>query len=160
VLSKRLASYRAQTEPLVHYYSEKRKLITVDGMMSIEQVTGAINRVLAALEADSAAKAEKKAATRKPAKAKKAAGKARIRRRPREPKAAKKAAKKVTKKTAKATARKAKGLKTSREGRQGGGEGPEKDRSEGQKPSGGNQTAKTRKVAKKTTKRPLKPSNG
>ena len=52
VLSKRLASYRAQTEPLVHYYSEKRKLITVDGMMTIEQVTAAINRVLAALEAD------------------------------------------------------------------------------------------------------------
>lgn len=51
VLSKRLASYRAQTEPLVHYYSEKRKLITVDGMMSIEQVTAAINRVLAALGA-------------------------------------------------------------------------------------------------------------
>ncbi|HBF55117.1 MAG TPA: adenylate kinase, partial [Afipia sp.] len=54
VLSKRLASYRAQTEPLVHYYSEKRKLITIDGMMTIEQVTAAINRVLAALEADSA----------------------------------------------------------------------------------------------------------
>ncbi|HAO40009.1 MAG TPA: adenylate kinase, partial [Afipia sp.] len=56
VLSKRLASYRAQTEPLVHYYSEKRKLITIDGMMTIEQVTAAINRVLAALEADSAGK--------------------------------------------------------------------------------------------------------
>ena len=35
VLSKRLASYRAQTEPLVHYYSEKRKLITIDGMMLV-----------------------------------------------------------------------------------------------------------------------------
>jgi adenylate kinase len=46
VLSKRLASYRAQTEPLVHYYSEKRKLITVDGMMTIGSVTSAINRVL------------------------------------------------------------------------------------------------------------------
>ncbi|HAP09449.1 MAG TPA: adenylate kinase, partial [Afipia sp.] len=62
VLSKRLASYRAQTEPLVHYYSEKRKLITIDGMMTIEQVTAAINRVLAALEADSAAKSAKKGA--------------------------------------------------------------------------------------------------
>nr|HAQ92752.1 adenylate kinase [Afipia sp.] len=79
VLSKRLASYRAQTEPLVHYYSEKRKLITIDGMMTIEQVTAAINRVLAALEADSAAKSAKKGArkTAKPATgAKKAAGKA------------------------------------------------------------------------------------
>jgi adenylate kinase len=49
VLSNRLASYRAQTEPLVHYYSERRKLITVDGMMTIEEVTADINRVLAAL---------------------------------------------------------------------------------------------------------------
>ena len=36
VLSKRLASYRSQTEPLIHYYSERRKLLTVDGMMTIE----------------------------------------------------------------------------------------------------------------------------
>src|SRR5215475_3146238 len=36
VLVKRLASYRAQTEPLIDYYSEKRKLLTVDGMMTIE----------------------------------------------------------------------------------------------------------------------------
>ena len=36
VLSKRLASYRSQTEPLMHYYSERRKLLTVDGMMTIE----------------------------------------------------------------------------------------------------------------------------
>src|SRR5450631_3613444 len=39
VLTKRLASYRAQTEPLIHYYSERRKLLTVDGMMTIEHVT-------------------------------------------------------------------------------------------------------------------------
>ena len=26
VLTKRLASYRALTEPLIHYYSERRKL--------------------------------------------------------------------------------------------------------------------------------------
>jgi adenylate kinase len=51
VLSKRLASYRAQTEPLVHYYSERRKLVTIDGMMTIEQVTREINRVLAAIAA-------------------------------------------------------------------------------------------------------------
>jgi adenylate kinase len=49
VLSKRLASYRALTEPLVHYYSEKRKLVTIDGMMTIEHVTREINRVLAAI---------------------------------------------------------------------------------------------------------------
>jgi adenylate kinase len=51
VLSKRLASYRTLTEPLVHYYSEKRKLVTIDGMMTIEHVTREINHVLAAITA-------------------------------------------------------------------------------------------------------------
>jgi len=51
VLSKRLASYRAQTEPLIHYYSERRKLLTVDGMMTIEHVTREINRILSAIGA-------------------------------------------------------------------------------------------------------------
>jgi adenylate kinase len=51
VLSKRLASYRSMTEPLIHYYSERRKLATVDGMMTIEQVTREINRILAAVGA-------------------------------------------------------------------------------------------------------------
>src|SRR5438128_12597345 len=49
VLTKRLASYRSQTEPLIHYYSERRKLLTVDGMMTIEHVTREINRILAAI---------------------------------------------------------------------------------------------------------------
>src|ERR1035441_3298858 len=51
VLTKRLASYRAQTEPLIHYYSERRKLLTGGGMMSIEHVTREINRILAAIGA-------------------------------------------------------------------------------------------------------------
>jgi adenylate kinase len=51
VLSKRLANYRAQTEPLIHYYSERRKLLTVDGMMTIEHVTREINRILSAIGA-------------------------------------------------------------------------------------------------------------
>src|SRR3954464_12319996 len=51
VLTKRLASYRALTEPLIHYYSERRKLLTVDGMMTIEHVTREINRILAAIGA-------------------------------------------------------------------------------------------------------------
>ncbi|MBI3700406.1 MAG: adenylate kinase [Afipia sp.] len=86
VLSKRLASYRAQTEPLVHYYSEKRKLITVDGMMTIGNVTEAINRVLSALGASpakpakkakkSSAKAAKKSAKKTKSKPKKKAKKA------------------------------------------------------------------------------------
>lgn len=49
VLAKRLANYREQTEPLVHYYADKRALVTVDGMMPIEEVTGAIERVLSAM---------------------------------------------------------------------------------------------------------------
>jgi adenylate kinase len=51
VLTKRLASYRALTEPLIHYYSERRKLLTVDGMMTIEHVTQEINRILEAIGA-------------------------------------------------------------------------------------------------------------
>ena len=60
VLTKRLASYRTLTEPLIHYYSERRKLLTVDGMMTIEHVTREINRILAAIGAVEA-KASKKA---------------------------------------------------------------------------------------------------
>src|SRR5258708_2020244 len=51
VLTKRLAAYRSQTEPLIHYYSERRKLLTVDGMMTIEEVTREINRILTAIGA-------------------------------------------------------------------------------------------------------------
>jgi adenylate kinase len=66
VLTKRLASYRSLTEPLIHYYSERRKLLTVDGMMTIEHVTREINRILAAIGAVEA-KAALKAAQAKPA---------------------------------------------------------------------------------------------
>src|SRR5476649_1415088 len=51
VLTRRLASYRSLTEPLIHYYSERRKLLTVDGMMTIEEVTREINRILTAIGA-------------------------------------------------------------------------------------------------------------
>src|SRR5215216_6505084 len=100
VLSKRLANYRAQTEPLIHYYSERRKLVTVDGMMTIEHVTREINRILAAIgavEPKAAAKAAKTGPAKRaarPAKAKKPAKAA--------PKASK-AAKKPVKKAAKAS---------------------------------------------------------
>ena len=159
VLSKRLASYRAQTEPLVHYYSEKRKLITVDGMMTIEQVTSAINRVLAALEADSAAKAEKKAATHKPAKAKNAAGKAKESKKAAKGtrKAAKKAAKtgtkKAAKKTAKSAARKAK--KASKPAGKAA-KGAKKTAAKAKSRAAGTRTGKARKVAKKAAKKGAK----
>src|ERR1700744_3985217 len=62
VLSKRLASYRSMTEPLIHYYSERRKLLTVDGMMTIEHVTREINRILTAIGAVETRAAKKPAA--------------------------------------------------------------------------------------------------
>ncbi|MGX1106716.1 MULTISPECIES: adenylate kinase [Bradyrhizobium] len=135
VLTKRLAQYRSLTEPLIHYYSERRKLLTVDGMMTIEHVTREINRILTALGAlepkdheDHAPKAARKAAktinktvkktTKIPAKkvakaAKKATKPAR--------KAAKapskaKGAKKAVKKAAKQAVKKAAGAAKARKG--------------------------------------------
>jgi adenylate kinase len=64
VLTRRLAAYRSLTEPLIHYYSERRKLLTVDGMMTIEQVTREIGRILAAIVAADAKAAEKRAASK------------------------------------------------------------------------------------------------
>ena len=124
VLTRRLASYRSQTEPLIHYYSERRKLSTIDGMMAIDEVTRAIHRQLLALgavepksHARSAAKAApaktgaKKAkaakkATKKPAKAAKKAAKS-AKSAKKAVKGTKKAAKKTAKKTVKKTAKKA-----------------------------------------------------
>jgi adenylate kinase len=122
VLSKRLASYRTLTEPLIHYYSERRKLLTVDGMMTIEHVTREINRILSAIGAvepklsasvPQAKKAARKASRpvgKKPAKSARKAARAA----PRSGKTAskgarkvKKAAKKTSKKVVKKAARKA-----------------------------------------------------
>ena len=80
VLSKRLASYRSMTEPLIHYYSERRKLLTVDGMMTIEHVTREINRILAAIGAVEAKSAKKAAG-----KARGPGGRAKPRRLPKKP---------------------------------------------------------------------------
>ena len=151
VLSKRLANYRAQTEPLVHYYSEKRKLITIDGMMTIEQVTGAINRVLSALEAaDSAAKLAKKSA-RKTAKPGQVSGKSPA-------KGAKKAvkAKKAAKKVAKAPAKKVKKAKKAAKPAGKAGKGGKKTAAKAKSRTSGTNAAKTRKVAKKATKKRAK----
>ena len=132
VLSKRLANYRTQTEPLIHYYSERRKLLTVDGMMTIEHVTREINRILSAIGA-----VEPKAA--KPAaSAKKAGG------------AARKTAKPAGKKAAK-TAPKGKKAASSKAGRKA---APTKGRAAGK----AKKAAKTlvRKAAKKVTKKRAK----
>jgi adenylate kinase len=65
VLTKRLASYRSLTEPLIHYYSERRKLMTVDGMMTIEEVTREIDRILTAIGAAETKSARSKASASK-----------------------------------------------------------------------------------------------
>jgi adenylate kinase len=93
VLTKRLASYRALTEPLIHYYSERRKLLTVDGMMTIEHVTREINRILSAIGAVDA----KAAATKHSAKSAKPVAKRATKLIAKAAGAAKKAAKKVRK---------------------------------------------------------------
>lgn len=97
-LAKRLDAYRAQTEPLVHYYSDKRALATVDGMASIDEVTAQIGRILE-VQAPAAATKPKKTANlaKKAAPKVKSAGKAKI-----PSKAPVKAAKKAKKAPAKA----------------------------------------------------------
>ncbi|MBI5318369.1 adenylate kinase [Bradyrhizobium sp.] len=150
VLAKRLASYRAQTEPLIDYYSERRSLLTVDGMMSIDGVTEEISRVLSAIGAGAkgtgkgtakgpvkAARAPRKPAkvSRKPAGAAKKAGKKTAKKAKKPAKAARKAAK-GAKKAAKRTARK-----------------PAKRSA---KPAGGKGARKASKPAKKVTKRRAK----
>jgi adenylate kinase len=133
-LAKRLEVYRGQTEPLVHYYGDRRMLATVDGMMSIDEVTTEIGRILEAAAAPAPAKAKiaaksaNKPAKPKPAaeaqasakKAKKAAKSAKVAKVSakrgktvkKTAKAARKGAKKAAKKTAKKTVKtRAKGRK-------------------------------------------------
>lgn len=113
VLTKRLAQYRSMTEPLIYYYSERRKLLTVDGMMTIEHVTREINRILGAIGAlepkdDELAKKPAKSAQKTPKVAKKATklalGVAKVASRA---KAARKSVKKAAKALKAPTARKA-----------------------------------------------------
>jgi adenylate kinase len=148
VLSKRLASYRSMTEPLIHYYSERRKLATVDGMMTIEQVTREVNRILAAVGA-----VEPKGTAKAAAPARKAPGAARktAGRAGKKPaKTAKKAAKSTRKaakpasKAAKKSAKKA-GRKVA---------SPAKGRTAGKAKKAAKTTA--RKAAKKLTKKRAK----
>ena len=104
VLTKRLASYRSMTEPLIHYYSERRKLLTVDGMMTIEHVTREINRILAAIGAVEAKASKKADEAKRIAKGAKSSGKSSAK--PAARKAVKSAGKVVgaSRKTAKASA--------------------------------------------------------
>jgi adenylate kinase len=66
-LEKRVHAYRVQTAPLVSYYSDHGLLRTTDGMASIEEVSGAIDRILGKTEKAAAAAQRRKAAAKKPA---------------------------------------------------------------------------------------------
>jgi adenylate kinase len=147
VLTRRLASYRSQTEPLIHYYSERRKLLTVDGMMTIEHVTREIGRILAAIRAveakaarkagaaKRAAKAAKSGARRPGAKASKTASRGAKSPRKAAPRKAAKTARKSAKTAAKASKRRARKVAASSKARGG---------------------AKARKSAKKSAKKVTK----
>jgi adenylate kinase len=141
VLTKRLASYRSQTEPLIHYYSERRKLLTVDGMMTIEHVTREINRILAAIGAVEA-KASKKVAAKRAAKAARPA--------------AKKASKPAVKRAGASTKPAKPVRKAGKPASKGASKAPKK--SSRRAPAGSRVRAavKTRKTAKKVTKKQAK----
>jgi adenylate kinase len=141
VLTKRLASYRSQTEPLIHYYSERRKLLTVDGMMTIEHVTREINRILAAIGAVET-KASKKAAAAKTAKVAK--------------KGAKPAAGKASKSLTQGARTPKKAAKASAKARKPASRGAKKSSRKAPASSKARAAGATRKAAKKVTKRRAK----
>jgi adenylate kinase len=117
VLTKRLASYRQLTEPLIHYYSERRKLATVDGMMTVENVTRDINRILSALGAVASKASKKAGAAKRTAKGAKKGIKTASRKASKAPGKAAKAARKAGKAAAKGSkklARKPAGRSTAR----------------------------------------------
>jgi len=164
VLTKRLASYRSQTAPLIHYYSDRRKLLTVDGMMPIEHVTAAIDRILAAIS-DVDAKASKAAAAKRIAKgfnkgakkgSNKAAKKAAKRGAKTAPRKASKPAAKASKPAAKRTKSTAKAAKTSRKAGKTASKGAKRTARKAVAGSRGRAAAKTRKTAKKTAKKVTK----
>jgi adenylate kinase len=150
VLTKRLASYRSLTEPLIHYYSERRKLLTVDGMMTIEHVTREINRILAAIEAVDAKLAEKAAekAAQKPASARRMAKVAKTAARS----VAKSPAKRASKSAKKAAKTPGKAAKASRKASK----GAKKSSRKVAASSKGRAKGKSKKTAKKLTKRRAK----
>jgi adenylate kinase len=159
VLTKRLASYRALTEPLIHHYSERRKLLTVDGMMTIEAVTREIDRILSAIGAVEAKAAKKATAARRTAKAgKKAANKA-AKTGPQ--KGAKPAARKASKSagdkgTGKATKASKKGAKTAKTAARRAKKGPKRTARNAAAGSRPRTAAKAGKAAKKAAKKVTK----
>jgi adenylate kinase len=65
VLKQRLGAYRAQTAPLIDYYGKKGLLKSVDGMPPIDDVSGAIGRLLMAAPAPAKPRRSRKKAAKK-----------------------------------------------------------------------------------------------
>jgi adenylate kinase len=141
VLTKRLHNYRTQTEPLIHYYADQRKLMTVDGMMTIEEVTSEILRILDAIVAGES-QTKSKASRNKAAPAKRSAG-----------------VKKVVKKTAKKAPKPKAAAKSGKSARKAPKKATKGARKTGRagSPTGHRSATKTaRKGAKKLTKKRAK----
>jgi adenylate kinase len=141
VLTKRLHNYRTQTEPLIHYYADQRKLMTVDGMMTIEEVTSEILRILDAIVAGNN-QTKSKASRNKSAPAKRSAG-------------VKKAVKKSAKKAPKTKAA-AKSGKSARKAPKKAAKGARKTGRAGSRAGHTSATKAPRKGAKKLTKKRAK----
>ncbi len=163
VLAKRLASYRSLTEPLILYYSEQRKLLTVDGMMPIEEVTREINRILAAIEAVEAKAARKADSAKRTARKVKTEAKTETGKSARKTgakKAAKKAAKPAAGKAAKSAAKGVgaakKAAKASRKAGKTASKAAKKAVRKAPASSKAHAVGKARKAAKKVTKRRAK----
>lgn len=158
VLSKRLASYRSMTEPLIHYYSERRKLATVDGMMAIEQVTAEINRILAAVGPAEPAVAKSAAPARKAAKASRKTARPAAKKAAKTGKKAAKSARKATKAARKAAKPASKGAKKAGKKASRKAASATKGRGAGKAKKSAKKAAKktARKAAKKVTKKRAK----
>jgi adenylate kinase len=76
-LEKRVHAYRLQTAPLVSYYSENRLLRSTDGMASIDEVSGAIDRILGKAKQASAVVPRQRKVAKAPVRRAKSARKAR-----------------------------------------------------------------------------------
>ena len=142
VLTRRLASYRSLTEPLIHYYSERRKLLTVDGMMTIEHVAREINRILTAIGAVGAKASKKAGAAKRTAKGVK--------------KGAKTTARKASKSAARSAGASRKGARALGKAGKPASKGAKTPSRKAAASSKARAAGKTRKVAKKVTKKRAK----
>ena len=150
-LAKRLQVYRNQTEPLIHYYGDRRMLATIDGMMSIDEVTAEIARILEASTAATSPEKTKKSVRSVPKRAAKPAAKTSFAKRAAAAKKAGRGAKgRRTAKAGTASKRRPTGASKAKSGAKAGTRGGTKA-GKAAKRAGG-----ARKAAKKAAKRPAR----